>query len=210
METGRFDGGVLMKITRAEVEALCQPGRVIAVEYLKHDLTSTLIKIAHNGEGATHALCCMGGLDIVEATALGVFETSLHNYLRGNCRLTVREAIPAPTTVDAMKAVDFWDKRVLDPYDWHMIFGTIPIAFCRHVVGLFSRRLADNLCRKMPNLLASNSLSTCAELGARGVREFNLLAFASYAGVASVDPEILRTDPSLHTVAVLEGAVLEG
>jgi hypothetical protein len=197
-----------MIITRAEVDALFLPARVVSVEYLKPDITASLIRVAHRGVGATHALCCMGGLDIVEATAFGVSETNLHNYLRGNCRLTVRESIPAATPVDASKSTHFWDKRVLDPYDWGMIFGTIPIAIARHIIGFFSQRLGDELTRKMPNLLASSSLSTCAELAARGIREFNPLALSNY-DIEDVDPEILRTDDSLRTVAILEGYILE-
>jgi hypothetical protein len=198
------------KITRAQVKDLFLPGRVVSVEYLKKDLTADLIDLAHRGGRATHALCCMGGLDIVEATAFGVSETNLHNYLRGNCRLTVRETRPAPSEEQAELATDFWDKRVLDPYDWGMILGTIPIAIARHVIGFFSRRLGDKLTQKMPNLLASSSLSTCAELAARGVRQFNLKAFAKYGDAAKIDPEILRTDNSLRTVVILNGALLEG
>ncbi len=196
-------------ITRAQIGLLCRPGRVIAVEYLKRDLTADIIELAHNG-GATHALCCQGGLDIVEATAFGVSETNLHNYLRGNCRLTIREARPAPTVEQAEKATDFWDKRVLDPYDWGMIFGTIPIAVARHVIGFFSRRLGDAAARQMPNLLASSALSTCAELGVRGLRQFCPGALARYGNPAKVDPYILETDDSLRTCAILVGAVLEG
>lgn len=195
-----------MNITRAEVDALFLPGRVVAVEYLKPDATADAIKEGE-GDPASHALCCIGGLDIVEASASGVIESNLRNYLRGNCRLTIREASPAPTPEEAKKATDFWLARVNDPYDWGMIFGSIPIMLASKVIGIFSKRLADEAVQKMPNLLASSTLSTCAELGARGVRQFTLIAFRGM-DVENVNPGVLRTDSSLTTNTVLDGAVL--
>ena len=181
----------------------------MTVHYLKQDLTSEIIEEGEgNHRAATHALCCQGGLDIVEATALGVFETNLHNYLRGNCVLTVRESIPTPNAAQAKRATKFWDARVLDPYDWGMIFGTLPVVFCHYVLGFLSKRLGDWAVRKMPNILASSSLSTCAELAARGLREFMTTALSGY-DVRNVTPEVLRTHKSLHTKAILERPVLE-
>lgn len=193
-------------VTRSYMEILCRPGYVITVQYLRPDMVASVIGFAENGK-ATHALCCLGGLDIVEATALGVFETNLHNYLRGNCRLTIRSANPLPTTEQAAKATAFWNERVLDPYDWRMIFGTTPIVLLRHTIGLFSRGFSDWAVRHMPNLLASNSLSTCAELAAKGLRQFTLVALKGYY-VENVDPEILRIDSTLTTISVLDAPVL--
>lgn len=196
------------KITRAEVNALVLPGDVIAVRWLKRDLTAVVISDAEgDAKAATHALCGLGGLDIVEAGVLGVVETSLHNYLRGNCELTVRSADPGPTPEQAEKATDFWSARVNDPYDKGMIVGSIPIFLAKHVLGFFSQSAGDWAMRRMPNLLASSNLSTCAELGARGLREFTLIALKSY-DVKNVTPEILRTDDTLRTKAVLTAAVL--
>lgn len=195
-----------MDITRAEVDALFLAGRVVAVEYIHPDATADVIQEGE-GDPASHALCCIGGLDIVEASATGVIESNLRNYLRGNCRLTIRSANPAPTPEEAKKATDFWLARVGDPYDWQMIFGSIPIMLASKIIGLFSKRLADQAVQKMPNFLASSTLSTCAELGARGVRQFTLIAFKG-VDVENVNPGILRTDPSLTTNDVLDGAVL--
>jgi hypothetical protein len=195
-------------ITRREIDALIAPGYVIAVTYLKRDLTAEVIAFGEEGE-ATHALCCRGGLDIYEATALGVYETNLHNYLRANCRLTVRrsKAVPFPSWEQAKKATDYWDARVLDPYAWSMIFGSIPILFAHKVIGLFSKRLADVVVRMMPNLLASSTLSTCAEIGGRGIRQFDPVVFVKWF-LDSVNPEIMRTDDSLETVIILDGMTL--
>ena len=193
-------------ITRREIDALIAPGYVIAVEYIKKDLIAEVIAFGEDGR-ATHALCALGGLDIVEATCLGVFETNLHNYLRANTVLTIRKARPNPTQEEAAKATRFWNNRVLDPYDVQMIIGTLPILFAHHVLRFFSHRLAEWALQHMPNMLASSSLSTCAELGARGVQEFNLLAFSGYP-LGSINPEILRTTRSLDTVAVLRGMTL--
>lgn len=195
-----------MNVSRADIDVLCRPGDVIAVEYLKRDATSELIGFGE-GDPATHALCCLGGLDIVEASITGVIESSLHNYLRGNCRLTIRCARPAPNAEQAKRATDFWLARVNDPYDWGMIFGSIPILLAKHVLGLFSKRAGDWAVRKMPNLLASSNLSTCAELAARGLYEFDAAVFIRYL-LDNVNPGILRTDESLNTKAVLDAAVL--
>lgn len=195
-----------MDITRSEIVALCRQGDVIAVEYLKHDLTSNAISLFEGGS-ATHALCCLGGLDIVEASITGVIESNLHNYLRGNCRLTIRCADPVPTPMEAKRAADFWLARVNDPYDWGMIFGSVPVLLSHRLLSLFSQKLGAWALQHVPNILGSSNLSTCAELAARGVREFNLIAFRVYS-MENVDPEILRTDSSLTTKIVLDAPVL--
>lgn len=194
------------RISRADIDVLCRPGDVITVEYLKKDLTAKLISAGEDGR-ATHALCCCGGLDIVEACITGVTESNLRNYLRGNCRLTVRSALRPPTVEQATKATSFWLRRVNDKYDLPMIFGMVPLLLAKHLVGLFSKDLSDWCLQKMPNLLASSNLSTCAELATRGLREFTLVALYKYPA-ENVDPEILRTDPSLATKAVLHAPVL--
>lgn len=195
-----------MDLTREEVEALFRPGDVVAVEYIKKDITADIIGLAE-GDPATHVLCCLGGLDIVEASITGVIESNLHNYLRGNCRLTVRCASPAPTNSEAERAANFWLSKVNDPYDWGMILGSAPVLFAKHALGFFSKDLGDWALSHMPNLLGSSNLSTCAELGARGIREFNLIAFRGYS-MENVTPCILRTDPNLETKAVLDAPVL--
>lgn len=193
-------------VTRADIDVLCRPGDVIAVEYLRKDAVADAISFGE-GDPATHALCCLGGLDIVEACITGVTESSLRNYLRGNCRLTVRCADPRPDAAQARKATDFWLARVNDPYDLWMIIGCIPVLLAKHILGFFSKAAASWAIKKMPNVLASGNLSTCAELAARGLREFTLTAFRAYE-VDGVEPGILRTDASLTTKAVLDGPVL--
>ncbi len=195
-----------MDITRAEVDALFRPGSVVAVEYVHRDVVALAIRVAEQGK-ASHALCCLGGLDIVEATVVGVSETNLHNYLRGNCILTVRSAIPAPTALQAQKAMVFWSARVNDPYDYWMILGSIPVLLSKFLIGLFSKRLAAKAVRHMPNFLASSNLSTCAELAVRGLREFSSSSFIGYF-IGNINPEILRTDPCLNTDAVLVAPTL--
>lgn len=194
-------------VSLADINVLCRPGNVIAVEYLKKGVVAEIISDAEGGGKATHALCCLGGLDIVEASITGVIESNLRNYLRGNCRLTIREAIPAPLGQDSMKAVRFWLARVNDPYDWGMIFGMAPILFAKHVIGFFSESLSEWVIQKMPNLLASSKINTCAELAVRGMKQFSLISFRAY-NVENIDPEILRTDSSVNTKAVLDAAVL--
>lgn len=194
-----------MNVTRAEVEALCLPGDVIAVEYLRTNLVSAGISLAEDGR-ATHALCCLGGLDIVEAAIGGVQESSLHNYLRGNCVLTIREAIPRPLPEEAEKITRFWTDRVGDPYDIKMIAGMLFVLLAKDLVGLFSEPAAAWILRHAPNFLASDTLSTCAELGARGLwcSDPSLLPYPA----GNIEPEVLRVDPTLATKRVLVGAVL--
>lgn len=194
------------KITRADIDVLCRPGDVIAVEYLKKDLTANAISFLEEGS-ATHALCCMGGLDVVEACITGVTESNLHNYLRGNTRLTVRSTKPAPSLEESEKATDFWSARVNDPYDIGMIFGSIPILLAKNFLGFFSKSAGEWAFQKMPNLLGKSNLSTCAELGVRGIREFCPTVFTGYSP-ENINPEMLRTHPSLDTKAILDGAVL--
>lgn len=196
----------MREVTQAFIRSLCLPGDVIAVEYLKKDLVAEEIGDAEGGV-ATHALGCEGGLDIVEATILGVTESNLRNYLRGNCRLTIRCTNPPPTEESAERATRFWLARVNDPYDMGMIIGCIPILIAKHILGFFSKELADLAMKKMPNLLASSNLSTCAELCARGLYQFNASVFPGYP-FGNITPEILRTDGSLITKGVLDGAVL--
>lgn len=195
-------------ISSADIDALCRPGDIITVEYLHPDSVALAIRLGELGK-ASHVLCCLGGLDIVEASSSGIIESNLHNYLRGNCILTVRRAKPAPTPEEAEKATDFWSDRVNDPYDWGMIFGSIPVLFCRLVLGFFSKKLGDWALKNLPNFLASDHLSTCAELGIRGIRKFRPTAFTGYP-IANIEPELSRTHPSLHTKAVLVAPVLIG
>lgn len=194
-----------MNVTREYVENLVQPGDVISVEYLRTDLVATGISLAEEGR-ATHALCCLGGLDVVEAAITGVQEVNLRNYLRGNCVLTIRRGDPAPTPQEARKVTKFWLERVNDPYDLWMIAGMVFILMGKHLVGLFSERAAAWVIRRVPNVLASRTLSTCAELGARGLWCYDPHLMPYVAG--DIYPELLRVDPSLRTEAVLVGAVL--
>lgn len=196
------------QITFSEIQALILPGDVIAVEYLRTDLVATGISLAEGGK-ATHALCCLGALGIVEADLSGVSETSLRNYLRGNCKLTVRSAKPAPFTDEAKKATEFWLARVNDPYDTKMILGEGILLVADRLVGLFSEKASAWMLRKVPNVFASKTLSTCAELAARGLWQFSLLAMREYPA-GNITPELLRTDDTLLTKAVLDGAVLVG
>ncbi len=195
-----------MDITRAEVEELVLPGDVIAVEYLDKGIVADGISLLENG-AATHALCCLGGVDIVEAAVTGVQESNLRNYLRGNAILTIRSATPEPTPTEAKLATDFWLKCVNEPYDSQMIVGMVFILFAKYIVGLAYKPAGDYVLRHMPNFLASGRLSTCAELGARGLWQFNPSLFAGYPA-GNIDPELLRTHDSLNTKAVLTGAIL--
>lgn len=195
----------MIQITQAEINSLCLPGDVVAVEYLRTDLVATGISLAEGGK-ATHALCCLGGLDVVEAAITGVQEVNMRNYLRGNCKLTIRSAKPFPKPEEAALATKFWVDRVNDPYDLKMIAGEGFLLVADRLIGLFSERASAWVLRKVPNILASKTLSTCAELCARGLWQFSPGVLAYPPG--NITPEILRTDDSLVTKTILDGAVL--
>jgi hypothetical protein len=111
------------------------------------------------------------------------------------------------TALEAQKTINFWLARVNDPYDWGMILGSAPIFLVKLLIGLFSERLAAKTVRHMPNFLAHSNLSTCAELGIRGMRVSRQTVLTGYEP-EKVDPEILRTHPGLHTDAVLVAPIL--
>jgi hypothetical protein len=194
----------MLNLTLSEVDTLFRPGDVVAVEYLHPDPVQEIIRVAEEGQ-AEHALCCMGGLDVVEAAIIGVQESSLRNYLRGNCRLTVRTANPTPE--EAKRALDFWSARVGDPYDIRMVVGMAPILLAKNVLGYFYPAAGEWALCRMPNLLASSNLNTCAELAIKGLRQFRWDAGGDIPS-ENYDPETLRTDPTLTTKDVLDGAVL--
>lgn len=193
-------------ITRAQVADLCRPGRVITVEYLNLTAVAIGIRLAEHGK-ASHALCCIGGLDIVEAAVGGVQESNLHNYMRGNCNLTVRGLDLSDEQADTV--TNFWSDRVNDPYDMGMIFGEAFILGLSNTVGLVSKPAAMWVLDHVPNALASSHLSTCAELGARGLDRVQPGLFDPLP-LSVMDPEILRTTLKVKTFGVLEAPVLEG
>jgi len=194
----------MLSLTLPQVHALFRPADVITVEYLCPDAAQRIISVAEEGQ-AEHALCCLGGLDIVEAAAIGVQRTSLYNYLKGNCRLTLRRANPVPTIAEARLAGDFWLARVNDPYDWGMILGMAPILLAKNVLGAISPAAGNWALTKMPNRLASSNLNTCAELAIKGLRQFRPAAGGDVPS-ANYVPETLRTDPTLTTVTILDAA----
>ena len=195
-----------MRLSKVDVDSIFKAGRVVAVEYLEKDETARLISGAE-GDPATHALCVCEGLDIVEACITGITESNLRGYLKGNCRLTVREAKPAPSEDQAQKAVAFWRDQVNKSYDIMMIVGMIPILFIHYILKHISQKAALWSLEKMPNLLAHSNLSTCAELAARGLHEFSLVSLCNYPP-ENVTPGILRTDDTLTTVVVLDSPLL--
>jgi hypothetical protein len=88
-----------------------------------------------------------------------------------------------------------------------MIFGMLPVLFAKNVLSRVSPTLGNWALCRMPNLLANSNLSTCAELAIRGLRQFSRTAGGDVPSI-NYDPETLRTDPTLTTKVVLNGAVL--
>ncbi len=197
-----------MKITRAQIEKLFQPGDIVVVHYLKENFVSAGIQFASRGR-ATHALCSLGGMEIVEALIGGVSHSYLDNYLKGQCRLTVKRMKPPLDHREAAGVSLYWRSCISQPYDLGMIAHVAACAPVRWLVLPVFPPLGRFLLRALGRLSwASHTLSTCAELGARGLRVVRPKFLKNY-DPEDITPEVLLRDvASLETVAVLEGAVL--
>lgn len=202
--------GEKMKLTRAQIAATLRPGDVVLVHYLKGGFVAAGIQFVSGGS-ASHALCCLGDLEVVEADLGGVMHTYVDNYMTGKCRLTVKRLRAAPDAAEVSKIVKFWRSKISDPYDIGMIF---------HVAAGFPiRRLLLPLCPPLGRLLlrlmgrfsfASHTLSTCAELAARGLREARPRFLHGY-DQEDITPEVLLRDAaSLETIVVWDAPLLAG
>lgn len=198
----------MTKITRAQVEKLFQPGDLVVVHYLKENLVSAGIQFASRGT-ASHILCCLGGMEIVEALIGGVSHSYLDNYLKGNCRLTIKRMRPPLDHREVAGVCLYWRSCVSNPYDVGMIAHVAAEFPVRWIVMPICPPLGRFLLRALGRLSwASHTLSTCAELGARGIRVARKKFLKTY-DPEDITPEVLLRDvASLETIAVLEGAVL--
>lgn len=197
-----------MRLLRSQVEAALRPGDVILVHYLKGGIVAAGIQFASGGL-ASHALCCLGGLEVVEADIGGVMHTFADNYMTGKCRLTVKRLRPALSAAEAADVCAFWRSRVSDPYDLGMIVhvaATVPI---RKFVLPLCPPLGRFLLRTLGRFtVADHRLSTCAELAARGLRAARPRFLKAY-DQEDITPEVLLRDASsLETVVVWEAPVL--
>ncbi len=197
-----------MKLTRAQVVATLRPGDVVLVHYLKLNLVSAGIQFASGGL-ASHALCCLGGLEIIEADIGGVMHTLIDTYLQGQCRLTIKRPRPPMDHRQAAAACTYWRACISQDYDIGMIV---------HVAATFPiRRMILPVCPPLGRFLlrvlgrvsfARHDLSTCAELYARGLRAA-LPKFLRTYDPEDITPEVLLRDAAgLETVVVWEGATM--
>lgn len=197
------------RLTRKQIEETLKPGDVILVHYVKKGVVSAGIQFASGGL-ASHALCCLGGMEIIEADIGGVMHTLLDNYLTGKCRLTVKRLRPALYSHEAAQACAFWRSKISDPYDLGMIVHSavvFPIRRFLLPVCPPLARLLLQLCGRFT--VASHDLSTCAELYARGLRQPRPKFLAAY-DQEDITPEVLlRNARSLTTVAVWDEPMLD-
>lgn len=197
-----------MKLTRTQIAATVKPGDLIVVHYLHPGFVGAGIQFASGGT-ASHALCCLGGMEIVEADIGGVMHTYLDNYLTGKCRLTIKRLRPELSHYEAGDVCTYWRSCISNTYDLGMIVHAALVSPVRRLLAPRLPRLARVLLRLIGRIpLASHTLSTCAELGARGERRARPRFLKLYAP-EDITPEVLLRDAAgLETVAVWDEATL--
>jgi hypothetical protein len=197
----------LTPITLAQVHHLFRPLSVVFVRYLDQDLTARAIELGEDGN-ASHVLCCLGGLDIIEADIGGIMHTNLDTYLRGQCHLTIkrpRHALSAGATDDVER---YWLGTVGAKYDVGRIVGLLPVMAARAAVRPFSARAARWVEAHVPNLLASRTLNTCDVEYVRGIRK-GWPEFLEHFPAAAMTPRKLERDVAdLELVQTLDAPLL--
>lgn len=196
------------KLTREQIEQTVKAGDIILVHYLKGGVVAAGIQFASGGK-ASHALCCLGGMEIIEADIGGVMHTFLDNYLTGKCRLTVKRITPSLNPAELAETLGFWRSKVSDPYDYGMIAHVAATWPVRHLILPVCPPLGRLILRGLSRIsVASTKLSTCAELCARGLRA-GRAKFLSEWSQEDITPEVLlRNARSLQTIAVWDAPVL--
>lgn len=198
-----------MRLTRSHIEKTIKPGDIILVHYIKESVISAGIQFASGGT-ASHALCCLGGMELVEADIGGVMHTMIDNYLTGKCRLTIKRIRKPLFSHEAAQVCAYWRECISNSYDMGMILHVALVAPIRRLVLPVFPPLGRFLMRLIGRIpLASHTLSTCAELGARGLREARPKFLRAY-NPEDVTPEVLLRDATgLETVAVWDAPLLE-
>ncbi len=198
------------KVTRGQIQKLVQPGDVILVHYLQSNVVSAGIQFVSGGD-VSHALCCLGGMEIIEADIGGVMHTYLDNYLKGKTRLTIKRLRPALDHREAAAVCTYWRSCISNPYDMLMILHVAIVAPIRRFLLPICPPLGRLLLRALGRFtLASHTLSTCAELFARGIKVPRQKFMREY-DLEEVSPAVLlRAAVGLEIVAVLEAPVLTG
>lgn len=199
-----------MRLTLEQIRKTVQPGDIVVVHYLHGGVVAAGIQFASKGT-ASHALCCLGGNEVVEALIGGVAHSYLDNYLRGECRLTIKRLRPNLEHGEAAKVCDYWRSCISHPYDLGMILHVALVTPIKRVVLPIFPPLGRLLLRAVGHLpFASTTLSTCAELGARGLRLARPKFLRAYAP-EDITPEVLLRDATgLDTVVVWDAPVIVG
>ncbi len=200
----------MTKLTRAQIQKTLQPGDVILVHYLSKNLVSAGIQFASGGL-ASHALCCLGGMEVVEADLGGVMHSFVDTYMTGKTRLTVKRMRPVLDHREAAGACVYWRACVSQPYDTFMILHVAAATPIRRLVLPVCPPLGRFLLRALGRISwASHTLSTCAELYARGIKVARQKFLRGY-DLEDITPEVLLRDAaSLETVVVWEAPVFVG
>lgn len=199
-----------MRLTPAQIKETVHPGDLIIVQYLDPNVVAVGIQLATGGR-ASHVLCCLGGLEIVEADIGGVMHTYLDNYLKGKCRLTVKRLYPELSHYEAAKVCDYWRGCISQPYDIGMILHVALASPVRRLILPIIPPLGRLLLRIISWLpIASNKLSTCAELGAIGLRQSRPKFLRNYDSNDITPEALLRDATSLRSVVVWDSPVIVG
>lgn len=197
-----------MHLTRDQILELIQPGDVILVHYMQAGLVSAGIQFASGGT-VSHALCCLGGMEIVEADIGGVMHTYLDNYLTGKCRLTIKRMRPELTQPEMHKVCEYWRSCISQPYDFGMIVHAAIVSPIRRLLMPLCPPLGRFVLKALAKItFADHKLSTCAELGARGLRLVRPKFMRSYDADEITPAALLNDATTLEAVRVLDQPVL--
>lgn len=195
-----------MKLTRAIVEKTVHCGDVITVTYRKSDGVSRLLRFFENGR-ASHAIECLGGLDIVEELIGGGARTNLYSYLRGQCDLTIKRVRLPLDTPEQIRVRSYWLSLVGKGYGWDSIKRaavTVPLRrFVKPRYPIVYRTALEAARELLPGRMPDCSAAWVD--GIRLVRPHILHAYRA----EEVTPETIQRDRDLVVVAEWKAPVME-
>ena len=197
--------GEPVNITRSDIEKTVKCGDGIAVEYLDGNVVGRVLRWAEGGK-ASHFIECLGGLDTVEETIGGGMATRLDTYLKGNCNLTIKRVRGALDLREEDVVRRCWNTLVGKGYGWDSIKRTMVTMPIRRFIKPRAPRLARWLTAAARWALPGQ-MPDCSAAWVDGIRLVRPHVLTGY-DACEVDPELLRRDKDLVTVAYWPAATL--
>lgn len=198
----------MTEVTRAQLEALIQPGDGVAVEYVHPDLAQAGIELWSHGRAA-HFLCLLGGLDVVEADVSGITRSNLDNYLRGNAVLKFYRCRPDLKTTERAAVRQRWLDQVTNSYGWGSVFrGGSATGIRRFVYPIFPS-LARGLLRIVARVVGHQA-PDCSALWVDAIKIVRPKVFANHDSEEVTPETIVRShDPrDLQLIRTLDRPIL--